>query len=176
MTRLALLISTWFGCGYSPVAPGTVGSLAAVLMAWGLETWLRLPPLMYGVLALLLYAPGTWAATRTAAHVNKKDPSLVVVDEVVGQWLTLAGAAHLNFRAGLLAFCIFRILDIWKPAPARQLERLPAGTGIMADDVMAGVYGALLMRAAGWWNLYCTGCKNLWRSGKSPTGSRTFRK
>lgn len=76
------------------------------------------------------------------------------MDEVIGQWVTLAGAATLNWKSWLAAFVLFRVLDIWKPAPVRQLEKLPGGYGIIADDVMAGVYGALLLFAAGHFNLY----------------------
>jgi phosphatidylglycerophosphatase A len=67
----------------------------------------------------------------------------VVVDEVIGQWITLAGAATFNWKSWLAAFVLFRLLDMWKPAPARQLESLSGGWGIVADDVMAGLYGAL---------------------------------
>ena len=67
----------------------------------------------------------------------------VVVDEVIGQWITLAGAATFNWKSWLVAFVLFRLLDVWKPPPVRQLESLPGGWGIVADDVMAGVYGAL---------------------------------
>ncbi len=78
----------------------------------------------------------------------------MVVDEVVGQWMTLAGATALNWKSWLLALALFRLFDIWKPPPVRQLERLPGGLGIVADDAMAGVYGALVLFAAGWFNLY----------------------
>ncbi len=95
--------------------------------------------LMTGVLLL----PGIWSATLTAKQLQQKDPHAVVVDEVLGQWLTLAGAATLNWKSWLAAFALFRIFDIWKPPPARQLEALPGGIGIVADDLMAAIYGAL---------------------------------
>jgi len=78
----------------------------------------------------------------------------VVVDEVVGQWITLAGAFTLNWKSWLAAFVLFRLFDVWKPFPVRRLERLPGGVGIVADDAMAGVYSALVLFAAGWFNLY----------------------
>jgi phosphatidylglycerophosphatase A len=78
----------------------------------------------------------------------------VVVDEVIGQWIALAGARALNWKSYLAAFALFRLFDIWKPAPVRQLERLPGGWGINADDVMAGLYAALVMWTAGCFNLY----------------------
>jgi phosphatidylglycerophosphatase A len=77
-------------------------------------------------------------------QTNKPDPHIVVVDEVIGQWITLAGAATFNWKTWLAAFVLFRLLDVWKPAPARQLESLPGGWGIVADDVMAGFTARLL--------------------------------
>ena len=78
----------------------------------------------------------------------------MVVDEVLGQWITLVGALALNWKSWLAAFFLFRLFDIWKPPPVRQLEALPSGTGIVADDVMAGVYGALVLFLMGCFNLY----------------------
>jgi phosphatidylglycerophosphatase A len=139
----ALLIATWFGCGYAPVGPGTAGSLAALAIAIGLN---RLDGSGNGTFLLLagaLLVPGVWAASVVAQRVGQKDPHIVVVDEVLGQWLTLAGASTLNWKSWLAAFVLFRLFDIWKPPPARQLEALPGGIGIVADDLMAGLYGAL---------------------------------
>jgi phosphatidylglycerophosphatase A len=76
----------------------------------------------------------------------------VVIDEVVGQWITLAGASTLNWKSWLTAFVLFRLFDIWKPPPVRQLERIPGGAGIVLDDAMAGIYAALVLYAAGWFN------------------------
>jgi phosphatidylglycerophosphatase A len=151
---LATAIATWFGCGYAPVAPGTAGSLAAVLIAVALHTWLGWSPYWFAILALALLVPGIWSAGVVARLVGKKDPGLVVVDEVIGQWITIAGAAALNWKSWLAAFILFRLFDIWKPPPVRQLERLPAGMGIVADDVMAGVYGAIVIFIAGLLHLY----------------------
>jgi phosphatidylglycerophosphatase A len=139
----AFLVATWFGCGYAPKAPGTAGSLAALLIAialnWvgGYGRWTLL------LLTALLLAPGIWSAGVVAKRTNQPDPQIVVVDEVIGQWITLAGAATFNWKTYLAAFVLFRLLDMWKPAPARQFENFPGGWGIVADDVMAGVYGAL---------------------------------
>ncbi len=152
--RVAMLLATWFGCGYAPIAPGTAGSLGALTVALVLWRWLEWGPLYYGVLALLFLLPAVWSAGVAARVTNQKDPGLVVIDEVVGQWVTLAGASHLNWKSWIAAFILFRVLDIWKPAPVRQLEALPAGTGIVADDVMAGLYGALVLWLAGWLHLY----------------------
>jgi len=154
MISVARAIATWFGCGLVPVAPGTAGSLGAIAVAWllircaGWQTWWLIP------LALAVLPVAIWSATVTAEASGRKDPGLVVVDEVVGQWITLGGCLHLNWLAWVLAFCLFRLFDIWKPWPVRQLEALPKGTGIVADDCMAGVYGALVLAAAGWFNFY----------------------
>lgn len=139
----AFLIATWFGCGLAPIAPGTAGSLAALLIAIVLNLTLGWGHIAFLIMALILLVPGVWSAGVVARRVNKKDPSIVVVDEVIGQWITLAGASTLNWKSWLAAFLLFRLLDIWKPAPARQFEDLPGGIGIVADDVMSAIYGAL---------------------------------
>ena len=145
MRKLAILLATFFGAGYSPLAPGTAGSLAAVAIAVALD----LPPWQYAGLAVLLFLPAVWAADVTARALKKKDPGLVVVDEVIGQWIALAGARSLHWETYLAAFILFRIFDIWKPPPVRQLEALPGGWGINADDVMAGAYAAVLLWMGG---------------------------
>jgi len=142
---LANLISTWFGCGRSPFAPGTAGSAAAIVLAVVLHQYAGLAPWHFAVLAALLFGPAVWAAGVTARVHKLKDPGFVVVDEVVGQWIALAGAATLNWKSYLAAFALFRLFDIWKPAPVRQLEALPGGLGINADDAMAGVYAAAVL-------------------------------
>lgn len=147
---IARSIATWFGCGYWPWGPGTVGSAAAVAIA----VLAGSSPATSGLAGIALLLPATWASSVEADTSGRKDPGHVVVDEVVGQWITLAGAVQLDWKSCLIGFVLFRIFDIWKPAPARQLERLPGGVGIMADDVMAGVYGAVVLAAVSRLNLY----------------------
>ena len=106
------------------------------------------------MLAIVLLVPGIWSADVVARATGKKDPGLVVIDEVIGQWITIAGAVTLNWKSWVLAFALFRIFDIWKPPPVRQLERLRGGLGIVADDVMAGIYGAIVIFIAGRLHLY----------------------
>ena len=154
MTKLAVAIATWFGCGYFPVAPGTAGSLAAIGIAYLLVETARWRPVHFAFLALVALPIGIWSAGVTARQSNSKDPGIVVVDEVLGQWITLAGALSLNWKSWLAAFCLFRLFDIWKPPPVRRLEALPSGVGIVADDVMAGIYGALVLFVMGCFNLY----------------------
>jgi phosphatidylglycerophosphatase A len=149
----AFLIATWFGCGYAPVAPGTAGSLAALVIAIALN-YAGYGRGMLLILTAILLAPGIWSAGVVAIETNKHDPQIVVVDEVIGQWITLAGATTFNWKSWLAGFVLFRLFDIWKPPPVRQLEALPGGTGIVADDVMAGLYGALVLFTAGCFNLY----------------------
>jgi phosphatidylglycerophosphatase A len=146
MSKLAATIATWFGCGYFPKGPGTAGSIGALIPAALLVYFAGWQPWWFAVLAILATPAGIWAAGRVARDTKLKDPQRVVVDEVLGLWLTLAGAAQLNWISLLIGFLLFRLFDIWKPPPVRQCERLPGGTGIVADDLMAGVYGAVALR------------------------------
>jgi phosphatidylglycerophosphatase A len=148
------MIATWFGAGYVPQAPGAAGSLAAIAVAWVVHRCTGLQWGSFAYMAMLLFPVAAWSANAVARSSGLEDPQIVVVDEVVGQWLTLAGAATLNWKSWLAAFLLFRLFDMWKPFPIRRMERLPGGLGIVADDAMAGVYGALVMFAAGWFNLY----------------------
>lgn len=152
--KLANLIATWFGCGRAPVAPGTAGSAAAVVIAVVLHEYAGFAWWHFLLMAALLFYPAVAASTVAAHAAQKKDPGFVVVDEVIGQWIALAGARHYTWQTYLAAFVLFRLFDIWKPPPVRQLEKLPAGWGINADDVMAGIYAALVLFAAGCFNLY----------------------
>lgn len=154
MKAAGFAIGTWFGAGYSPVAPGTAGSAAAILIAMAAHRMAPFAPAWFAAWALILLIPGIWASGVVAEGTGRKDPSIVVVDEVIGQWITLAGAAALNWKSWLAAFVLFRLFDIWKPFPVRQLESLRGGTGIVMDDCMAGIYGALVLFMAGWFNLY----------------------
>jgi phosphatidylglycerophosphatase A len=148
----ARLIATWFFLGYVPKGPGTAGSLGAIVIAWCLHIYAGVPATGFAVGAALLMGPAIWAAGRVAQDTGKKDPQIVVVDEVVGQWIALAGSTALTGKSWIAAFLLFRAFDIWKPPPVRQLERIPGGTGIVLDDVMAGVYAALVLFVAGWFN------------------------
>jgi phosphatidylglycerophosphatase A len=149
---VARLISTWFGCGWSPFAPGTAGSAAAMAIAIVLHEYAGFVWWHFLLMAAILFYPAVKAATITSRDTGIKDPGFIVVDEVIGQWIALAGARHYNWATYLAAFALFRTFDIWKPPPVRQLEALPEGLGINADDVMAGIYAALVLLAAGWFN------------------------
>jgi phosphatidylglycerophosphatase A len=130
------------GIGYAPRAPGTVASAVALPMAW-LMAWSagRLALMLAAVAALAI---GAWASELYAARVQTFDPSECVVDELAGQWIACA-FAPVSLAGYLLAFVLFRLLDIWKPWPIRHVERLHGGIGIMADDVVAAlIAGAIL--------------------------------
>ena len=150
-TSLAFAFATFFGCGRSPFAPGTVGSLAAILIAWPLSR-AGFGPVHFAILALILLYPAMLSAGIVATDTGRKDPQIVVIDEVLGQWLTLAGATRFSPLTFVLAFALFRLFDIRKPPPIRRIERIPGGAGIVLDDIMAGVYAALVLFAAGWFN------------------------
>lgn len=152
--RTSFLIGTWFGCGYFPKGPGTVGSVAAIVVAWPLFRFLGFTPAVFALLSLAALGPAIWAAGAVAAAIGRKDPQIVVVDEVVGQWLTLAGAVRLNAVSFVLALLLFRLFDILKPPPIRLIEKIPGGAGIVLDDMGAGVYAALVLFVMGWFNLY----------------------
>lgn len=154
MNRVALAIATWFGCGYFPWGPGTAGSLAALLIAVVLHLYCNIGRTGLLITVLALLAPAIWASTQTARLVKKNDPPMVVVDEVLGQWITLLGAANLRGKSFCAALLLFRLFDIWKPWPVRKLERLPEGFGIVADDVAAGLYGALILYIGGKLRVY----------------------
>jgi phosphatidylglycerophosphatase A len=139
---LATSLATGFGSGYSPVAPGTAGSAVGLL----LFVPLRLLPERGQLLATaLVFVLGIAASTHVARRIARKDPGIVVIDEVVGVWASLL---FLPFTPAVaaLGFLLFRLLDMIKPYPARQFEALPEGLGIMADDLMAGIYANLLLR------------------------------
>lgn len=138
-------IASGFGSGFSPRAPGTVGS-AAALLPW---LWLRTLPLPYYALAVALaFAIGVWASTWVVRRSGVQDPQVVVWDEFVGVWIALA-AAPPGWIWMLAGFALFRLFDIWKPWPVSWAdEKLHGGLGVMLDDVFAGIYALLLMQLA----------------------------
>jgi phosphatidylglycerophosphatase A len=153
------------GVGYLPLAPGTFGSLVGVVLYLGWRALaqrifsnlpaggntLQLETLNTALLLLLIVAvtlAGVWAATRAEKLLRRKDPGAVVVDEVAGQLITFLFVpltTALNWWVVLAGFLLFRLFDIWKPYPARRMEVLEFGLGIMADDVVAGIYAAVLV-------------------------------
>ena len=142
MRRLGVWIATTGPAGYAPIAPGTVGSAVGVLIYLATSRWSFQ---FQALLVIVVAAAGVWAASVAAVHFSRSDPSQVVIDEVAGQLLTYVGLS-LNWPGVLAGFLLFRALDIIKPWPARRLEHLHGGTGIMADDLMVAVYANLILR------------------------------
>src|SRR6202166_2683034 len=143
----ATLVATFFGIGRLRPGPGTWGSLAALLIWLGLSRYIQpdCRTLTLSLLAAIAVAIGIPAATATAQALGVKDPQFVVIDEVAGQWITLL-FAPVSWKTLLAGFILFRGFDIVKPPPVRQLEKLPGGTGIVLDDVSAGVYALAVMQ------------------------------
>lgn len=142
---LAEWIATGVGAGYLPVAPGTWGSIEAVAAAWAAHRWFPARErLLIAAAAALFSIMGVWAAGRTARDAKDPDPSKVVVDEIAGQLLTFL-FVPLSASVLILGFLFFRVFDIIKPFPARQSEDLPGGWGIMADDLIAGVFAGVCL-------------------------------
>jgi phosphatidylglycerophosphatase A len=140
-------LATWFGCGRSPLAPGTVGTLGALPLYWLIR---RMPWPGYLGLLCLLTGLGTWASDRVARADGAEDPQRVVIDEVAGTLLALLMVRDRSRRAKIASVILFRLLDITKPGPIGLAERLrPPGVGIMADDLAAGLAAGLIARAFG---------------------------
>ena len=144
ITRIAWFIGAGFGSGLFPVAPATAGSLVAVAIYW----WSPLNGASPGLFALIGagFLLGLWATGRMSTEANP-DPKQAVWDEFIGMWATCVLVPKtLPWMAA--AFICFRVLDIWKPWPIRRLERLHGGVGIMSDDLLAGVFGAVILYVA----------------------------
>ena len=138
----ALVIASVFGVGYIPIAPGTFGSAAGLLL------WTFVPRAAWVQVAAItaLFAIGSWSGTVAERHFGRIDPGEVVIDEVMGMLITLF-MNPVGWLGTSIAFVLFRIFDVVKPFPARRLERLSGGIGVMADDAMAAIYANLTLRA-----------------------------
>jgi phosphatidylglycerophosphatase A len=143
-TPWAWAIGTFFGAGLLKPGPGTYGSVAAMLVWFVVARHVPLHflPLITLGMAAAATAIGIPAATRVARESGRKDPQIVVIDEVAGQWLALTFCLP-QMPFAILGLIAFRVFDIWKPWPIRRLERLPEGTGIVVDDLAAGVYALI---------------------------------
>lgn len=144
LAKLATFVATAGYVGFVPVAPGTFGSAVGLIVYASVrvtQSWM----IEAAVIAIALSA-GIWAADRVERQLGK-DPGVVVIDEVLGMLVTVA-FLDVNVTGAVVGFFIFRILDVIKPPPAARLENLHGGPGIMFDDLMAGVYGQIVMRAS----------------------------
>ncbi len=145
--RMVLGIATMGPCGHARVAPGTFGSAAGLLTFWAVRATGSLAVELAVLLAVT--AVGVVAATRAESATGRRDPGLIVIDETAGMLLTLA-AVPVGLGGAVVGFLAFRLFDIVKPFPARRAERLPGGLGVMADDLVAGLYAQVLLRLFLW--------------------------
>ena len=142
LRRLGVFVATCAHVGYAPVAPGTFGSLLALVLYYVIRRQ-QSTAIELGAIAVIAVI-GLWSATEAEHHFGGIDPGPVVIDEVVGMLITLA-LHPVNIWGAITGFFIFRVLDIVKPWPARRLELLPGGFGVVLDDMMAGIYGNLIV-------------------------------
>ncbi|NOX38776.1 MAG: phosphatidylglycerophosphatase A [Calditrichaeota bacterium] len=141
MRNIYFIFASGFGTGYAPIAPGTAGSLLAVLAAYFLiqDRWFILIACI-----LFFFFVGVYSATFVERELERHDPSLVVIDEMVGMWISVL-FLPLNGWIYALAFGAFRLFDVWKPFPVNKFQGLPDGWGVMMDDVVAGLYAMVLV-------------------------------
>ncbi len=140
---VATLLASGFGSGFAAFAPGTWGSAVGLLLAW--PWWGGSSVGLQVAAAAIVLVLGVWAGEEVAYRLGDKDPSLVVIDEIAGMWVTLI-ALPWNPVTVTVGFFMFRLFDVFKPYPARDLERVPGGWGIMLDDIVAGIYANLAVR------------------------------
>jgi phosphatidylglycerophosphatase A len=147
VTRLAVFIATVGYCGYFPIAPGTIGSAAGLVVY--LLVWWTQSRLVEAALIAVVCVLGAWAGTHAERYFGGIDPGPVVIDEVLGMLITLA-FIPVGWSGALAGFFLFRVFDVFKPYPADRLERLHGGVGVMADDAMAAVYANISLRLLIW--------------------------
>jgi phosphatidylglycerophosphatase A len=140
---VAFLAASVFGAGYAPIASGTVGSFVTLVFIW------LLPWTTFGLLVTLVVVTliGLWAGSRVERVLGRKDPGVIVIDEAAGMLLSVIGLPR-SIPVLVTAFLLFRVFDIWKPFPARESQALSGGMGVMADDLIAGLYALILVMGA----------------------------
>ena len=137
------MLASVFGAGYAPVASGTVGSFVTVVAIW----LLPLTPLRIAVALVVVILVGIWAGSHVERLLGKKDPGVIVIDEVAGMLLSVILLPP-TIPVLVTAFLLFRLFDIWKPFPARESQALTGGVGVMVDDLIAGFYTLILIMGA----------------------------
>ena len=142
MKLLSRIISTFFGVGYFPVAPGTLTSFA-IILAYKYYLFRLSWPLYLAVLSLLFFI-GVYTSTQYSSESKKKDPRKIVIDEACGQLLVLFRMSDAWFPL-ILSFVLFRMFDILKPFPIKKVENFPKGWGIMLDDAVAAIYAGVIV-------------------------------
>jgi phosphatidylglycerophosphatase A len=139
--KLIKLLATGFGSGLSPFAPGTMGTLVGVVICF---LCLPLPWPMRLLIVIALSALSIYVAGQAEIIYQKKDDQRIVIDEIIGLQITMLPVA-INVLHLCAGFVLFRVFDILKPFPINNLQRLPGGWGVVADDVLAGIYAAVIM-------------------------------
>lgn len=153
MKKIAYILSIFAGAGLSPKAPGTAGSLLALLL-FPLLTFM---PFSFAVLTVfILFFMGWWSSSVSEKHFfQRKDPGAIVIDEWCGQWLSLLPALFFTglefYILTIIGFILFRFFDILKPLGINRLQSIGGGLGIMIDDVLAGIYAAGLLSLFAYW-------------------------
>ena len=155
-TTIAKIITTAFGAGFSPFAPGTMGALVGILLWWLINVPFsnsypaNFFPFMV-LMIIIVFFVGVWASNVMEPEWGH-DPGKIVVDEVIGQWIALLWIPF-SITNFLLAFALFRFFDILKPLLIKKMEALPSGWGVMADDVLAGIYANIVLQIILWANI-----------------------
>lgn len=155
LSTVAVILATGLGIGRIPWAPGTFGTLLGLPLAWGIG---RLPnTALQAAVIVSICAVGIPICTSAARRLKAKDPGAIVLDEIASLPMTFFLVSFDNAWTVLSGFLLHRLFDITKPPPARQLERLPAGLGIMADDWIAGLYSGVVLRFLIWLGVFAWG-------------------
>lgn len=142
MRLISRVLATGFFSGYTPIAPGTAGSILGLFLYWAIP---RSNSNYFLILIMIIYFVGVWAASQVEQETGVKDNQIIVIDEIVGVWVTLLGLQK-DWKWLAIGLIIFRLFDIIKLFPAKRMEKLPRGWGVMMDDVVSGVYAALCMK------------------------------
>ncbi|GAB4169146.1 MAG: phosphatidylglycerophosphatase A [Calditrichia bacterium] len=145
MKYIIYFVATVAGAGYSPVAPGTMGALVAIMLAFFLQ--IPLWGIIAGIIGLTII--GTWASYSIEKNSGEEDPGLIVIDEFVGQWISII-LVPVQWKYYIVAFLLFRVFDIAKPWPIRQSQYVGKGVGVMLDDILAGIYALVVIHIAIW--------------------------
>lgn len=140
--KLSEIFASVFFIGKTPFAPGTAGSLAAFGIWYWIKPGLELHYLI--TITVVIFILGVITSSIIEREMNEEDPSRIVVDEWVGQWIAFWFIPY-SLGYGIAAFCLFRLFDIWKPGPIRKLDKLANGWGVMMDDVAAGFASGIIL-------------------------------
>jgi len=142
MKHFILMFATGFGAGYSPIAPGTLGTLVAIPIYYFLS---EIPFPLYEITLTGFFFLAVWVSEKTEAVLGKKDDSRIVIDEMMGFFITMLWVTKTPLFI-LVGFILFRFFDIFKPFPIRRFEKVRGGFGVVLDDVMAGIFANVILR------------------------------